>query len=250
MSKGNGLGAAAYISGYDLSNDFGQIDNIPLDRALLDVTGLDKSAHERIGGLYGGNALQFTGFFNDEAAQEHPVLSALPTADVIATILKGTTIGDVGWGLSGKQVNYGLTRAADGALGTQVQIMPDDDFVQAGKSLTAGKRTDSTATNGAGVDFLSGSLSFGLVAYLHVFAFTGTSVTVTIQESSDNGSGDAFAGVTGGGFTAATGITAQRIETSLTQTVERYLRAVTTGTFSNAVFAVLAKRYVAANAER
>jgi hypothetical protein len=44
--------------------------------------------------------------------------------------------------------------------------------------------------------------------------------------------------VTGGGFTAATGITTQRIATAVGQTVERYLRVTTTGTFTNAVFAV------------
>jgi hypothetical protein len=48
--------------------------------------------------------------------------------------------------------------------------------------------------------------------------------------------------VTGGGFTAATGVGAQRIQTARGQTVERYLRVVTTGTFSNAVFAVSVAR--------
>jgi hypothetical protein len=48
--------------------------------------------------------------------------------------------------------------------------------------------------------------------------------------------------VTGGGFTAATGVTSQRIATSSSQTVERYLRVVTTGTFSSAVFAVTVVR--------
>ncbi|MBH1939044.1 hypothetical protein I5Q34_33115, partial [Streptomyces sp. AV19] len=43
---------------------------------------------------------------------------------------------------------------------------------------------------------------------------------------------------TGGAFTAATGVTSERIATAAGQTVERYLRVVTTGTFSNAVFAV------------
>jgi hypothetical protein len=80
-----------------------------------------------------------------------------------------------------------------------------------------------------------------LQAYLQVFSFTGTSVTVKIQESSDNAVGDAFADVVGGTFTAATGRTAERIATAAIN-VERYLRVVTTGTFSSAVFAVTAIR--------
>jgi hypothetical protein len=85
---------------------------------------------------------------------------------------------------------------------------------------------------------------FGLQAYLHVFAVVGTSVTVKLQESSDN-SGDAYADVTGGGFTAVTAVAgtgSQRIQTSRTQTIERYLRVVTTGTFSSATFAVAVVR--------
>jgi hypothetical protein len=71
-----------------------------------------------------------------------------------------------------------------------------------------------------------------------VFAFTGTSVTVKLQESSNDGAGDAYADVVGGSFTAATGVTSQRIATAGNLAVERWLRVVTTGTFSNAVFAV------------
>jgi hypothetical protein len=99
---------------------------------------------------------------------------------------------------------------------------------------TAGVRADTTATNGTSVDFGTGSTAFGLrlQAYLHVTAFTGTSCTVKLQESSDDGAGDAFADVTGGSFGAQTAVGASRIATSATQTVERYLRVVTTGTFT------------------
>ena len=116
MAKGNGLGMACYVGGYDLSNDVGAITNATLERALLDATGIDKSAMERLPGLY-TSSIGFTGFFNDAAAQEHVALKALPTADVIVSILKGTTLGDVGAGLRAKQVGYGWTRGAGGAFG-------------------------------------------------------------------------------------------------------------------------------------
>jgi hypothetical protein len=73
-----------------------------------------------------------------------------------------------------------------------------------------------------------------------VFSVAGTSVTVKLQESSDNGT-DPWADVTGGGFAAATPAASpqcQRIETANDLTVERYLRVVTTGTFTSAIFAV------------
>jgi len=165
-------------------------------------------------------------------------------------VFKTAALTAVAASLTGKRTSYPVTRAADGAMGTGTEILSNADQLNYGLALTAGKRTDTTGTNGTGVDFGTGSTTFGMVAYLHVFAFTGTSITVTIQESSDNGGTDPFAAVTGGAFTAATGITAQRIETSLTQTVERYLRAVSSGTFNPCTFAVMAKRYASADAEK
>jgi len=68
-------------------------------------------------------------------------------------------------------------------------------------------------------------------------AFTGTSVTATIQDSADNST---FATLTGGlRFTAATAAGVQRLQGGRTATVRRYLRVATTGTFSSATFSVV-----------
>lgn len=241
MSKQSGLGDALYIAGYDLSGDIGAVNSIGGGPALLEVTGIDKSAFERIGGLRDGR-IDYTAYFNPALGQAHSRLSALPTGDVILSYYRGTALGGASANLVAKQLNYDPTRADDGAFTFTGQNQGNGYGLEWGTSLTAGKRTDTTATNGTSVDFGTGSTSFGLQAYLHVFSFTGTSVTVKLQESSDNGAGDAWADVTGGGFTAATGITSQRIETARNLTVERYLRVVTTGTFSNAVFAVSVNR--------
>ena len=253
MAKKTGLGANCYIGGYDLSNDIGAINGFAHERGLLPVTGLDKSAVERVPGLYTGS-IDFTGFFNDAALAAHVILKTLPTADTQAMLLQGTTLGDRSAGMLAKQVGYAWVRGADGSLGIQVQALSTGgDMLNWGQSLTAGKRSDSAATNGTGVNMVdptSGDTNFGAVLYLQVFSFTGTSCTVSIEESNDDGSGDAYAAVTGGGFAAATGITHERLETSLTQTVEDWLRAVSAGTFSECTFAVVGKRYDAANAER
>lgn len=241
MSKQSGLGDALYIAGYDLSGDIGQLGGIRGGPATLDVTGIDKSAFERIGGLRDGS-IDYTAFFNPTAGRAHSRLSTLPTSDVIISYFRGTTLGGSSANLVAKQLDYNPTRADDGALTITVSNQGNAYGLEWGTSMTAGKRTDTAATNGSSVDFGTGSTSFGLQAYLHVFEFTGTSVTVKLQESSDNGAGDAWTDVTGGAFTAATGITSQRIATATNLTVERYLRLVTTGTFSNAVFAVSVNR--------
>jgi hypothetical protein len=87
---------------------------------------------------------------------------------------------------------------------------------------------------------LAATTSFGLQAYLQVFSgFAGTSVTVKLQESNDNAGSDPYADITGGAFTAATGITSQRIATASGQSVKRWIRVVTTGTFTAATFSVI-----------
>jgi hypothetical protein len=54
VAKTSGLGDNFYLAGYDLSGD---INNVALSGgpATLDVTGIDKSGHERIGGLRTGS---------------------------------------------------------------------------------------------------------------------------------------------------------------------------------------------------
>jgi hypothetical protein len=82
--------------------------------------------------------------------------------------------------------------------------------------------------------------AFGAQAYLQVTGFTGSSVTVAVQDSAD---GTTYAAVTGLTFTAVTAAPAwQRLATAGNATLRRYVRAVTTGTFSSATFAVVVDR--------
>ena len=237
MSKQSGLGARFFVAGYNLSGDIGSLSRIGGGPALLEVTGIDKSAVERIGGVIDG-AIEFQAWFNPAADQAHDRFSLLPSSDQIATYCHGTTLGNPAASLVYKQVTYDGNRAQDGGFTFDIQALASAGYgLEWGRQGTAGIRTDTAATNGSSIDD-GASTAFGLSAYLHVFAFSGTSVTVKLQESSDDGAGDAWADVTGGGFTAATGITSQRIATASNLTVERYLRVVTTGTFSNAQFAV------------
>ena len=242
MAKQSGLGDQLFIGGYDLGADIQQISSLSTSRETLPATGITQSANARIFGKRDAQA-EFNAYFNPAANQAHSRLKLLPTADTHIMYLRGTTLGNEGLGMIGKQIDYSGSRGDDGSLMFGVQVSSNGYGADWGRQLTAGKRSDATATNGSSVDLLTGSLSFGFQAYLQVFSFTGTSVTIKIQESSDNGGGDAFADITGGAFTTVTGITSERIQSSsATQTVERYVRVVTTGTFSQCTFAVLFTR--------
>ncbi len=75
-------------------------------------------------------------------------------------------------------------------------------------------------------------------------SFTGTDIVIAVQESSDDGAGDAFADVTNGVFTSAAAIGSERIATTNTDAIEQYLRINTTtvGGFTECTFAVVVVR--------
>ncbi|TVZ96522.1 hypothetical protein [Streptomyces sp. BK340] len=236
MAKSSGLGDNFYIAGYDLSGDLGSV-SLSGGPATLEVTGIDKSAYERIGGVRTGS-VSWKAFFNPAIGAAHERFSSLPTADVICTYMRGTALGNPAACQVSKQINYDGTRADSGEFTFAVEAQCNGFGLEWGQQLTAGKRTDSAATNGASID-TAASASFGAQAYLQVFSMTGTDATVKIQDSADNSS---FADVTGLTFTQVTaGPTSERIATASGATVRRYLRAVTTttGGFSSLVFAVV-----------
>lgn len=245
MAKQTGLGDRLWVAGYDLSGDIGSLGRIGGGLAgTQDVTGINREAMERIG-LARDGSLEYVAFWNVDVDRAHERLSALPTTDQILTYGRGASLGSPAASMVGLQINYDPTRAASGELTIAVQALVNGFGLEWGCQLTAGARTDAAATNGASVDFGVGSTDFGLQAYLHVLSFTGTDATVKIQESSDDGGSDSWADVTGGAFTEVTaGPTSERIQTARDQTVERYLRVVTTtiGGFTDLQFVVAVTR--------
>lgn len=243
MAKESGLGEQIYVAGYDLSGDVGAIQKASGRRALLEVTGIDKSAPERICGLRDGD-IAFNSWYNPSPLQQHVALSPLPQTDVVVIYSHGAAVGVPAASIIAKEIDYGWQRNNDGSLQASINAQANGFGLEWCQMLTAGKRTDGGAVNGASIDLGAVSTLFGLSAYLEVMAFTGTSATIKLQDSADN---ITFADVTGAAFVAVVAApNQQRIETALTATVRRYVRVVSTGTFSNLVFACAFCRYLAA----
>jgi hypothetical protein len=307
VAKQGGLGFRFLVGGYDVSGDIQALDSIKGGPSLLDVTDITESAHERLGGLRDGS-MGFSEFF--DAANAHPVLSALPTADeLMSALVPPQVIGSPVACLNAKQIGYDPDRGADASLILKTEGQGNGYGLEWGVTLTPGLRTDTAATNGTALDggggfttpavpasgtpvtstsplpatvvVTGGTVSnvvvngvsvgtgdgtytvparqaitltysaaptwtwtlqtaFGAQAYLQVTAFAGTSVTAAVQDSADNSS---WAPVTGLTFTAVTAApAAQRLATANTATLRRYLRVVTTGTFTSATFAVAIMR--------
>lgn len=234
MTKTSGLGDNFYIGGYDLSGDISSLDQISGGPALLDVTPINAYANVRIGGLRSGD-MQFTSFFNASVNQEHVALSTLPRTDVIATYARGPVVGNAGACILARQINYDPTRDNVGNLTLKVELQSDAYGMEWGTQLTPGLRTDGSATVGAFYDNTAAS-TLGAQAYFQVTAFTGTSVTIDVQSATTSGGSYATTGMTSAAFTA---IGAQRVAVTSAATISRYIKVVTTGTFSNAVFSVM-----------
>jgi hypothetical protein len=234
VAKQNGLGARFLSGGYDISGDVQALDQVAGGPEMLDVTDITESAHARLGGLRDGH-LGFTVFM--DAANAHPVLAALPRTDTLLTALLPTlAVGGAAACLNSKEIDYAGTRSNKGDLTLKVQGEGNGFGLEWGTALTAGLRTDTAAANGASLNN-GGATAFGAQAYLQVTAFTGTTITVAVQDSADNST---FAAVTGLTFTAVTAApAAQRLATANTATIRQYVRVVTTGTFSSATFAVV-----------
>jgi hypothetical protein len=190
--------------------------------------------------------MAFTSYFNPAAGQEHPILSALPRTDVQMMYFRGTTLGNPAAAQIGKQVDYAPTRATDGALTVTVSAQANGFGLEWGNMLTAGLRTDTTATAGSPFDFVASS-SFGFQAYLQVTAFTGTDVTIKLQDATT--SGGSYSDITSGAFAQTTAAhTVQRIAVGGTATVREFVKAttVTSAGFTSVTFAVILVKNVTA----
>ncbi len=130
MAKENGLGASVAVDDSGgtprtISNDITNFE-VATPRAVQDVTGVDKSAIERLL-LLADAAFSPTGVFNDAANLSHTVLKTIPSTSVARTI----TLSHSGQSLPGEYLgtDYQLTRAATGEFTWQAPFVLADGTV-------------------------------------------------------------------------------------------------------------------------
>lgn len=115
MAKESGIGMTVTVdnsagSGQDISNDVLSL-SFGTPQGLLDVTGVDKAAFERIIGLADGN-VQITHAFNDDANKSHVVLHANRTGSrTVVIAISGQTLT-----MECTIANAGYARGNDGSF--------------------------------------------------------------------------------------------------------------------------------------
>lgn len=257
VTKGRltGLNQRLYFDGFDASGDVGSVDTCDITRGQFDRTAIINSAMRRLLLLADLN-FAYTAFYNpgvaggsapfgpDEGIHRH--LSNLPTTPRYGQwLLEGPYLGAAVLQYAAKQVTGpSYRRQQSGAMTAGVGFANSEGYAtEFGVMLTdGGKQTFASAGNGTSLDNGASSPA-GLAAVINHFSVTSVAgVTYVIQHSTDNSSWSTLLTFTTVPVTATAGYGERK---TVTGTVNRYLRVLTSGTFTNAIAAVSVRRGLA-----
>lgn len=232
MAFSHGTSADIYVNGRDLAAYFRAVEMGGM-ADVVETTTFGDTAKDYIAGIRDGS-VSVEGLFDGATSAVDEVLNtALGSAanSIWVYFPQGeTALGDIGYGMTAVATNYSVASPADGVVSVTGEA-------QAAVGRERGKTlhvlgAETTTGNGTSNDNAAATTA-GASAYIHCTAFTGTSITVTIQDSADNSS---FATI--GTFTAiAAAGSSERI--AIAGNVRRYVRHVRAGTFTTATFSVL-----------
>jgi hypothetical protein len=171
---------------------------------------------------------------------EHTALASIPSADVVCSYFQGVTfavssIGQPAASMVSKQTNYDPTRDTNGNISIKVDEVANSFGLEWGKQLTSGLRTDNGPTTGPFFDLGGTGTVFGCQAYLHIIELVGTNIDVTITHATTSGGAYTTLLDFGSQTTPGNGFRAATLNTA---TVNEFVKVVSAGTFTQAVFAV------------
>ena len=231
MSKTDGMGSRLLVDEFDISGDVGAVSNIGSTIGFQEVTGLNKSAKERVT-LLADSQLEFTGFFNPTGS--HTYLKDLPNSNTVGTYLHKTAIGNPAFTGTFQQASYNFSRGQDASLTIESALASSDgEPCSWGQQLTTGIQTVTSTGNLTSVDL--GAAKTGGYFTTHCTAFTGTDITLTFQDSTDDA---AFNTVDASAVVTYTGVGAGKVVLTGVN-VDRYIRLNISGTFTTATISVV-----------
>ena len=119
MAKQPGLGDYLAVddsggSARDISNDIGDY-GINISQELIETTGLDKSARERITGMSDGD-VTLNGFFNAASNKSHDVFKTRTGTRTFDLRIGGNTSSNPKLTMEMLVANYNITRGSGGEL--------------------------------------------------------------------------------------------------------------------------------------
>lgn len=225
MAFKHGSKAAVYYGGVDLS-PYLTSAALALAVEVSDTTTFGSTWRTALPGLLSAS-YDFEGKYDpadtsvqtDIAAQTQGVLTVCPS---------GSAVGDLARLVPALNTAYGQSSVIDDVVAFSWGVT-GAAAIAFGKIIHTGE--DTNTTTGTGIDGTA-STSTGWTMHLHVSLVDGGSWVVKVQDSADNSS---WSDLSGASFTAATGVTSQRLtSSSATATVRRYVRVVATRTGGSA----------------
>jgi hypothetical protein len=218
---GDAVGLTGYLNQYSSGRSQQAINTTTFGNDDEAYTPGLLSASLTVGGLFDGDAGASDATFSTMVDSQ--------STNLVTVGHGGDAIGDGAYLFNGVCTNYGITGAHNDAVRLNVGF-EGSAAVRNGVMLHAVGAETGTG-NYASVDQTASS-TFGGVANLHVTAFTGTNVTIKIQDSANDSTwADLIT------FSSVTGTTQERA--TVTGSVDRYVRAIiSAGTFTSVTFAV------------
>ena len=236
MAKQAAHGTRIYLDGYDLSGYLTATD-LGVEQETPVVTCFGDAGPRAVVGNY-GVAVSASGLFDGAAGRIDEIIDALRGNDsdhYLTQLFGGTVAGSISYDSIARMASE--PRKAD--IGGAVML----DFSLAGsggmaRGMVLANKTSTGAENIAGVN--QGVTTAGQVyaVTFRLLAFTGTSVTMKLQESQNDGAPDTYADIAGLTSGALSALGAVRVTTAAAS--EAWKRVVLSGTYSSALILVTA----------
>ena len=200
------------------------------------VTTLGDAGPRRLVGNY-DFAMPYLGLFDftDDAYDEQIHLLLESAADHYATIALGSAIGDVAYDGVCSLVSQPREASLGGAVALNFDLAGRESL---SRGVLLGNKTTTGAEDLTGVNQGATVANQTYRAIFRIISFTGTNITLTIEESQNDGGGDAYGAIAGLNSGAQTGVGVWEAET--TSATEAWKRLAVSGTFTSVVIVVSA----------
>jgi len=221
MALKHGKSTAVYLGAVNLSPYLNSAD-LSADADTADTTTFAATWRSSILGPAGGSV--DVGGFYDPGETSLPTLFGTLVPGVLTYCpAGGTAIGDRARLVSAIDVSYAESSEIGGAVAIKASFQADG--VVAFGDVLHPLGEDTNTTTGAEKDD-SAATQTGWTAHLHVTAVDGGSWVIKLQDAAVT---NTYSDLSGGAFTAATGATSQRLQSTATTTeLRRYVRYVAT----------------------
>lgn len=224
-----------YVDEFNLS---GEINAYTLNfkQETIPVTTISDDGPRRVVGNY-DHDFDTTGLFDgtDDAYDERVFVDLKTDEDHYLSTHFGTAEGSPAYLDVLRMIEQPRSGASGGAVMLNVKGEGSGSRL---RGMLLRSATVSSGGNGTGRNMGATTTPTPFAVHFHLIAFNGTNITIKLQESSDDGSGDAYADIAGLTSGALTAVGVVRVST--TASTEAWKRVVISGTFTSATVVVCA----------